>query len=679
MSDTVALLFGAAIVLFYSYRRFNVATYEGEARLDRLVTLIAPDKLRARGTVLKAYGFYAAMFVAIYFFLCAYAEVLPALGGPTLVSETLGASQLPAEARMPADVSGFAPVSEGAVSAWAQPLSGPEQGNSGIGIASSVSLTVALIMVGLAPSFPLLTSFDEWMRSVSHRLAGIPTWVLEAANTLRPMHIGKKNLEGAKLISRTDRDRIGDLRDLAKGTSLARDEDFWNDLEVITAISAWVLDDRVRLGNANVRAKFERVERALRERKDGLIQQLDGIIRRGGFAPTTLPEQPTPPEPPSGEKDDEEPEPPTPPTSGTAQIERLVDDLAADLRILVALYVEHGVIDFAAGAPPAGSAARTSQHDQAKAALRKYAEPVRGEAAASDAGYAAAVWLWTLGVTLVIAVAWSMTFGLYETLLQRGTPRGGYWRALNYAFMAFNAYGLTLLVALAIRDGLRQRTAGWHASLARGDWPRWLPQMALVAVAAWAVTIFFMVGVSIWQSAVRLGWDTVKANLGATIEGSFEYNAPTAIRGVLLAMIVLGLLDRRQADGALRGSPQQKAREEKDRMSANEPDGNAADESAAGGRGSGASAPDRRAELRSSWLWAAAAGASMFVAGVLTRTLTVLGGTASGIDGEVSALVLYAALHSALVGFVVVFCVSEVLFFKLRPAPRVGFGSRSAR
>jgi hypothetical protein len=46
--EVFALLFGAFIVVLFSYERFNRTTYDTGTRLERLVALLSPDKMRAR-------------------------------------------------------------------------------------------------------------------------------------------------------------------------------------------------------------------------------------------------------------------------------------------------------------------------------------------------------------------------------------------------------------------------------------------------------------------------------------------------------------------------------------------------------------------------------------------------------------------------------------------------------
>jgi integral membrane sensor domain MASE1 len=67
----------------------------------------------------------------------------------------------------------------------------------------------------------------------------------------------------------------------------------------------------------------------------------------------------------------------------------------------------------------------------------------------------------------------------------------------------------------------------------------------------------------------------------------------------------------------------------------------------------------------SSWEWACWTAVAMFVVGAVTRYLTFLGGAGqtkniSDTEGVVVGLMLYAGLYSAIIGFSVVYCVSEM-------------------
>ncbi|MER2509803.1 MAG: hypothetical protein ABTQ27_13760 [Amaricoccus sp.] len=649
MNEVLALLFGAGIIVLFSYDRFNLATYDGEGRLDRLITLLSPDKLRARGTVLTAYAFYVGMLLVTYLILCAYAEILPVLGGQDLRPE-VGAAELPSAAATP---TAFDDPAE----TWAQPLAGPMAPLRSLGIAPSVSLGMALIMVGFAPSFPILKRFDEWMRGLAHRLAGIPTWVIDAGDRLNTDPLFKESNQFliAPLVPKDDRDRVQKLRKVAKLSRLKNDTDFWEDLESIVALSAWILDDKVVLSRSQTR--FARVEKGLHDRVEALFQQIDGIIRGGGFAPVDSPE--APPEIPLARADPALDSPAAAaaeqqvpgagtvvaaaqtegePSGGaanrsvglprTAPIVRLVDDLATDLRILVALYVDHRIIDLHEPSGEENPKTKTNQHGAAKKALWIYAKAARSKTKGSrDMSSAIAAWLWTVGVSLLLTMMWSLTFARYEVILQLDAGRSAGWRLLNYSFAALNIYGVTLLIALAVRDGYRHQKQGWVDTMAWADWTVWLPQRLFAVAAAAIGGAFFIGGVGLWTFATEQG-----GNFFGSAARTFSYNFPAALRGAILALIVIALIDRC-------------------------------------GRSAATDKPaERSSEFWSSVCRALFAAVAMAVVGLVTRSLTAMaaGRVLWEFDEKDSGVVLYAVIQAALVGFWVVFCVSEAMFHKMR-------------
>ena len=134
---------------------------------------------------MRAYIFYALALLMIYLFMCAYAELLPLVGGPSLDGNAIGASGIPVVNVEPSSqvTTGFNssdPLSDQRLSSVAHPASQATR----LGIDPAVSLTVALIIVGLAPSFPALQRVENWIRLTAHRLAGIPTWIIAASEDL---------------------------------------------------------------------------------------------------------------------------------------------------------------------------------------------------------------------------------------------------------------------------------------------------------------------------------------------------------------------------------------------------------------------------------------------------------------------------------------------------------------
>lgn len=654
MTNLVALLFGMAVVIFFSYERFNRTTDDVGKQLQRLVSLLSPDKLRSRRVVLNAYGFYAATFVLIYFFLCAYAELLPALGGPDL---TVGASKLPASPEVRAVVAGFTPANSSADfldALWKQPLSSSTRAHSpsaDILIDSSTSLAVALLIVGLAPSFPILQKFEIWMRGAAHRLAGIPTRVLQIRDELRTkaFDIGDKpatdSPSDALLIPRGDWARLAWYRAKASREPNSPDE-FFSDLKLVFAVSAWVLDGRLRLVNRQDRERFAELEQSLKERKEALVERLDG---KTGFSATRA----------SGKQKKEEAPAPeekqTPDESKSFTWDRLsreLSDLAEDMCILLALYTEHEIIiagvaqslvdedDLEDRRRPAAkdtSSAQRPAREKLEAFLGEYlAGPV---GPARSRSYTMITALWTFFVVIGLAIGWSVFPGARETELRSSAPADAYWRLFDYGSSAVMIYFVPVVVALAIRDGWKQFYL-WR-NMRLSNWTIVVPQGAFIFIASWAIAAIFFLATAMWQAGVAEGWSANIENPWTTLRSVFAYNAPAPLRGAVLALIIVVLLDtwRSRSKTAL-----------------------------------------SRITVGDSITWGLGTALLLGLVGGLTRWMSVWAGALQAsvprqsLDAIDRGLIAYTAIYSALIAFCVVFSVAEVLRNQRRPTVVVAGG-----
>lgn len=633
MSEIGALLFGAVIIVFFSYERFNRVSYEGNGRLERLVYLLSPDKLRARRIVLRAYFVYVATQLMLYLFFCAYAEVLPLIGGPVLGGGDIGASELPTVATEAAATAatGYSPDSD--LISWNQPLGAVEEPSPGwtLGIAPEVSLAVALIMVGLAPSFPILQRFEAWMRDATHRLAGIPTHVIGAAEDLRrrTLDIGlKKSGTGRAADPRPALLPRGDLERLkvymeAEGGKLRAPLDFRNDLIIIFAVSDWVLSRGLKLSHLEVRHRFEPLERELAERAESLILALD---ERSGF------HRSGPPQPVVQEPAEEAPED----VRQGANWERLAGDaekLADDMCLLLALYNEHGIIDLEAeDIPDTDSATETvRKHGLALESLRKFFQSGNGDAVPHvPASNTLPAWIWSTAAVLAVTFLWySLGPGRLEVGLV-GYSGSFFLRSLSELISAFNIFAIPMIVSLGIRDG-GLHTHRWNY-MSRLHWTQWLPQAALVLSASWVVATVIIGGLVLWSPRTVGSWNFEE------LLAVFAFNGPIVLRGAILSLIVICVLD----------SPV-------------------------------ARRPDRhRASRWRSLVWALRAAVLMGLVGALTRILNTKVAASSARpprlwpDGIDYGLIVYATGYSALIGFVVVFCVAEAV-----QNPQRRFGART--
>lgn len=644
MNDLLALLFGAAIVVFFSYDRFNRTTDETGQQLQRLVNLLSPDKLRSGRVVFNAYTFYALTFLVIYFFLCAYAELIPALGAPDF---TIGASKLPplsGEENTPTPAGPLLGQTGGDVmnailhQASTRPSASTSSNQSiEIGIDSSTSMAVALMIVGLGPAFPILQRFEAWMRSAAHRLAGIPMRVLSIRDELRTetinLNLGSDGAIPADtlLVPRSDWARLSYYKSHAKGQREVT-EDFHNDLALVFAVSAWVIDHKLKLSNPHARERLSHLEEELKNRKNLLVAALD---EKTEFSTRGQ----------SREKHGDAASSPTISgielgTSSPESWDRLVsdvDNLADDVCLLLAIYIEHDIIVSSTSLIQARSAQGSIpiQRKLAREKLELFLKDHLSDQGASRLrSYTAVTGLWVFSIVSVVAILWGLFIGPLELRLQLGQASDAYWRIMVYLSTSLTAFCIPMFTALAIRDGSIQLRR-WRNFLF-SDWTIVVPQAAFVLLVSWAVATILVLGVALWQAGVTLGWDASAERFWSTLRFAFSYNAPTALRGAILALIVILILDARRVSKWL---------------------------------------PWLRKSIRVSFILALGAAIFMAVIGGGTRYLSSLAGTLEasvprhGIDHIDRGLIAYAAIYTALLAFCVVFSVAEVVRNqRLRPS-----------
>lgn len=644
MPDGLALFVGAAIILFFSYERFNRTTHEGGRRLERVVSLLSPNKLRARRIVLRAYGFYALALIVIYLFMCAYAELLPMIGGPELDVSSMGASDIPVVALVEtAPTTGFDPDS----AETAQQLSGieaPETEGNRLGIDPSISLTVALIIVGLAPSFPALQSVETWMRVSAHRLAGIPTWIVGLSEDLGRNAMRLHGEEDAVvpadtlLIPKGAWERLVHYRRVADA-HLTAPEDFRQNMELLLAARSWVLDRKLKLFNSSEQRSFEPLEEHLDQRIVELLRKLDD---KSAFRSSRAGNERTRSTEAEAGIDEGE----TPIEMVRESWERLASEaseLAQDICILLALYVEHEIIvpETVGAAAGIGQQGIARQRALARQKLQVFLGETLADRMASGGRplSAIAVWGWTVAVITGVTVLWSLSFGRFETELQFGSANNGYLRLINYVLGAFNQYAIPMLVALSLRDGAL-RANRWN-NVWTVHWTVHLPQTALVILLSWAFSAIIIVGLGLWGAGLDTGWDRTGAEVWRTLRATFEYNAPTAFRGAVLAWLVTCLLDA-QPGAWVRDQRQVR---------------------------------DLRAPVGSSLGWGLASGVVMALCGGVTRYLTSWAAASNAIPPRLAldaidrGLVFYATILAALIGFSVMTCLAEALKQHRRNGP----------
>lgn len=596
-SGYLSLLFGAAIITHFAYRRFHEANLDTQVELGRLHELLSVDAMRTQSVVRLSLICYTMGLLTIYVLLTAYVLLVPS-----------GIAELTAS-------------TQGVVGGQIPHL--PELGR-GLG---AVPLGVALVIVGLGTSFPYVRKVEEWLRGACHRLAGIPTKVLDHARALHRMdRIGEDGVP-LPLLSHDDQKVLQQVRARLSGDS----DECGRDLALIAAVSEWVLRRRVIHADPPARRQFLKLETQLLDRKIALFRRLRAMLTAAAGQPGPALQH--------GAGEDSRADPPdsSTPAVDWGGIRGDAELLADDMCMLLALYREHQIILPASVVPAAGSGdargRNKSPGDHARAILVDFvshgdSDMDKGAVAARMAILAVA---WSFGVIVIICVLWAALPGTHEARIAfPGNPARGNLgvpeRLLTYLSNGIFAYFIPVVIGVAIWQGATA-AGSWNDGL-RGHWTSSQPRALMLILSGWLVATLLLSGVHIWWSASRAGWAVSERDSLNTLIRVSGAVAPTALRGAFLAALVVECLDRYWQKGA--------------------------------------AAPDRHARSITAALRAALI---LGVAGVLTRWLVIeinIGAAVTTairrqVDEYDRGLMAYAGALSALIAFVLIYGLSEAL------------------
>jgi len=636
-AEVAALVFGALIVSAFSFERFNRPSYDERYELDKLVALLPPDQLRARRVVFHAFSLYLLALLVLYFLGCAFANLLQFLGfEPSIGAET-----------------------------------GPDsETENSLGIPPAVSLSVALVMVGLAPTFPVLRGLEDRLRYYTHRIAGIPTRILENSRVLRrgkfpfPPDFDPENNSAAEpfLIPSSDWRKISHYVAFDNKLMATR-SDFEEDLRTIFACYRWIADDKLVLSNNSVRLRFSQMEEGLRLRTINLIRSLDkksGFDANGAAVGKNL----------TGEKPDMNTGERASLQEDWSELSDKVDELADDFCLLIALYTEHEII-----VPHVPRRKRkpnrndevlrdsVREHHKAMDVLRSYVSSIDDFSGGvrSLPNYTGSILFWTICTVVLILLIWSTWPGRLEYELRFGGVEDWQKNALRSQLIdGIVNYCVPLMVALFIRDSGRISQKWINLSEAR--WPQVISQLSAVVALAWIVSMLVVIGSGLWYTALQKGWKFAFENV------QVEYETYLKMPGVTLAAILLLLIDRYSPDH----SAQVFARQYGNRGG---PDALTAASSGMAQTSDRVQAPVMaKAEsgqpsqrLRDSMKWAVSSFLLVGAIGAFGRwaSLHVSARNApiprDGLDAIDGGLILYASLRAALIAFFVTLLIAEVL------------------
>lgn len=500
----LSILFGAVVIAIFARKRFDTASFETEIGLKRLADLLTPSAMRGPATVRLSFLIYLLLLLTTYTAICLYARLLPP---EVLQLFGNGGAQLGATGL------------EGA----------PEPGSP----IASFPIWVALAFVGLIPSFSYLERGETWLRERTHRLVGIPTRVLQNAHVLQ-------RTGGAACKALTDFDKIAsstlkpdDARLLETIAALpeARSQDnLIISLRLCAAISAWVFEDRADLDNSPIRRNFAPLERRLQARKKQLFDALaDGTGLGDGLDADGTPALPS--------------SAPAFWDMMTAQ----ADDLAHDIRLYLAILVERGVLPATRHALE-GTIASTAQKE-----LAAYLSEIVPENIELPAERILMTSLsWCFWVVLVVGLVWGAVMVGVELRLTYPTSPARWDSTLPDRMTS-----LTLTLVLAYCVPVIVIMSFWFARVegeafdqnhtetrAKSHWTQWLPRHLPPVLLGWLGSCTLLASLGILR-AVLAGQDMRLDNqLLERISVLMQYNAPVALRGACLGLILSVLLDR---------------------------------------------------------------------------------------------------------------------------------------
>lgn len=448
--------------------------------------LLSVNQMRTASVVRLSFLYYALGLLVLYFLVSAYMIVFAEYQ----------------EKQDPSIVGGIAPDS------FAQAM-----GDTGL-----VFLAVALAVVGIGPNIPVVRNVEAWLRRSAHGLAGIPTRVLEHTIELRGADF-KLTKEDIDLLLLPE-DRLS-VEKIQKG-----DPELLRDVALIAGPGAWVLNTRSIVVESRLHDPFRRLEDELRRRKNDLFRHLRD----------------------EADKSDS-PKSPGSPISAKAE----ADELADDICVLLALYHEHGLL--------VGPRKRSDWKLQgdSRSDRRLSVNPDRRRIISDFVGTSDTLFedqtarramlamSWTLGVIAVLSAAWTIWPGALEQQIRYPDD----WELANLNWwrrwlerLSSGLFTVFLPVAFGVSLWQGAESSSLWGDGLGGDWTHAVPRGFLIFAGGWAIGIVFQCGLSLWLTWISAGWTPPIEDWMKSLGEIFEYQAPRVVHGALLAVLVVGVLDR---------------------------------------------------------------------------------------------------------------------------------------
>jgi hypothetical protein len=509
---TVAFWIGLAVIWIFAWNRFTQPSYERFRRFEELLKILNPRDLRSGGVFVPAYFFYALMLSGLYWVLCTFGslQLLSYLGLANLGVDAPGES-----------VGAILPFSWSEVASFSDPerqraligdVTRVFEGERDIARNPSVPLAIALAIVGVIPNVRFFDKFEEKLRIIAHRLAGIPGRLIEGTrflveNDLRPKQEPPKN--GGNAPKESDFIARPNLliKELVRIKYIS--EDYGENLSRIF-YKIFFFKDRIVGLNVGLDWPSYSVHDAYQILSDGVAKRIGDLDTEiDGLLTFVKPLTSDPLDPAAEEQV----------RPRLDAIEKTARQIENDVCALLLVYAEKD------GLP--------ADKTGAGAQLRRFIKDAHEEAARDTIGFN--LFVNTLVTIVLISGTFALIFG--QDTARDATRQINY--LLNYVVTALMTYTLAMLLALSYRQATLETT--W-SSLYATHWIKGAMQLLWVFLGATAVAYLSLIVWNVYITVQTLGNIVIVDRWQAVLLGALKQQWAYAILGGLFAVfIVLGI------------------------------------------------------------------------------------------------------------------------------------------
>lgn len=499
----LAMIIGVVVLWVHARSQFDKLSLEHSGNYQRLIAKIGSSDLHASAEYRRAFVIYAAILTVIYVVLCIYIAVpdlqlmVRELAGRDVMDLlSVGASKLPETVAAP--VAGVAFDEKGGLLGAI---------DAGEGLNASVPLAISLAVVGLAPNVPWLARVEEFIRATAHRLAGIPTRLVNGSLALSEEAFVAADETGGLMLSPEDWSRITRYRERL-------DADFADDLVTVVALRGWLMQDGDLSPRGRVPAGFASIERDVTDRIEKLLRDLETALAKSQGVV-------------AGEQDDG--------VVNWQSLRREARETREDACLILGLYGSQRLYS----SWLRRLALATS--DRKAGVARKLWQAVdRVELSQSDESVGTVVFFRLSAVVLAVSVVAAILSG--DNRLEAG-PRSEVSLILNYAVTALLIYVFPLCFALHYQQEM-VNLRRWH------DWEhgrvkhsQWIPQYLIVFSVSFLVGFVGFISFDLFSLLVRVGFEQVRLNFSEIVDVAIRQDAFDALKGAALAVAVVAMID----------------------------------------------------------------------------------------------------------------------------------------